>query len=83
MLDRVVIGEHGDDGITMADIRGPLSHHGAICRKLVSLGTGAIVDCETMASFHQAARHRATHAAETNEPDLHGNLAPYVSLRLN
>jgi hypothetical protein len=65
MLDCVVIGEHGNDGIAVTDVGRPLDHHGAIHRKLVGSCAGTIVDRKTMARFEQTTRHRAAHVAET------------------
>src|ERR1700722_13954609 len=70
-LQRVVVGQHGDDDFCRANRLNAALRMRAETHQRFGLVGGSIVNGDLVARFEQIRRHGGTHLSEANKSDLH------------
>src|ERR1700677_2112124 len=70
-LQRVVVGQHGDDDFCRANRLNAGLRLRAETHQRFGLAGGSIVNADLVARFEQIRRHGGTHLSEANKSDLH------------
>src|SRR5580698_6802152 len=77
-LQRVVVGQHGDDDFCRANRLNAALRLRAETHQRFGLAGGSIVDADLVARFEQIRRHGGTHLPEANESDFHSSASSVV-----
>ena len=76
LLDRTIVGEHGDGHRAFGGLARSLGEMRALGEQRLGLGRGPVINGERVTSGEQARRHAASHAPKSDEADLHRALPP-------
>src|SRR4030088_1141361 len=75
-LDRVVVCQHGNNGIAAAGVRHASSSFRSMHNEALGLGACPVVDGNIMTELQEARRHARAHMPQSDETDPHENTSP-------
>ena len=71
LLDRAVVGQHGDHHLAVRGIAGRVGERRALADQGLGLLGRAVINGQRMTRGQQIGRHAASHASNADETDLH------------